>query len=447
MIKKHNLTLKKLATIFVVLITILSMVVVPSAQACTRFVYQKTSETSPITARSMDWMEFPDTKLWFFPKGLDRKGGAGNNSVQWISQYASIVNSSYDLTMVDGINEKGLVANLLFLGDTEYGTNQDQDEKDISLGAWGQYVLDNYQDVNEAVACLTKNMSSDHYQIISPDDQDNDQGQIVCDNQANKPLHIVTITLGADGLQGQKLALHMSLSDKDGDSAILEYIDGKLIIHQDSKYDVLTNDPIYSEQLAINSYWDTLYKSSVQDSSPEATLFPNAGVFLPGTSNTSDRFVRANYYLHKMEMENSLKSNPKNFDPDSERNGELAGAFGIIRNVSDPIGLAIPGNLGTTQWRTVASQDPENLLYFFEKTNSPNIVWVSMKTMLSELSSQEVKFLDMGSLTEINNDLVGDVSSKFELGDKNGLNWNLCDRSEEGFDFEAPPECKKIPQD
>src|SRR5690625_6813867 len=39
------------------------------------------------------------------------------------------------------------------------------------------------------------------------------------------------------------------------DNAIFEYINGKLIINHDPSYTVMTNDPIFSEQLAINEYW------------------------------------------------------------------------------------------------------------------------------------------------------------------------------------------------
>lgn len=67
MMNKENLMLKKLTTIFVVLITILSMAVVPSAQACSRLVYNG-GQYGPITARSMDWYIDPYSKIWYFPK-------------------------------------------------------------------------------------------------------------------------------------------------------------------------------------------------------------------------------------------------------------------------------------------------------------------------------------------------------------------------------------------
>ncbi|GFN29551.1 hypothetical protein ADE_52490 [Achromobacter denitrificans] len=56
------------------------MAVAPVAQACTRFVYHGAGE-QVITARSMDWKVDVGTNLWVFPRGMERSGEAGPNSV------------------------------------------------------------------------------------------------------------------------------------------------------------------------------------------------------------------------------------------------------------------------------------------------------------------------------------------------------------------------------
>jgi len=43
---------------------------------------------------------------------------------------------------------------------------------------------------------------------------------------------------------GKPLTIHLSLSDASGDSAILEYLDGKLVIHHSKAYKIMTNSPI-----------------------------------------------------------------------------------------------------------------------------------------------------------------------------------------------------------
>ena len=40
-----------------------------------------------ITARSMDWKGEIPANLWLLPRGMEREGLAGNNSVKWKSKY------------------------------------------------------------------------------------------------------------------------------------------------------------------------------------------------------------------------------------------------------------------------------------------------------------------------------------------------------------------------
>ncbi len=88
---------------------------------CTRVVYLGPEDTI-ITARSMDWMSDIGTNLWVFPAGIDRDGAAGSNSIQWTSKYGSVVAAGFDVSVADGMNEPGLVANLLYLTESEYAT-------------------------------------------------------------------------------------------------------------------------------------------------------------------------------------------------------------------------------------------------------------------------------------------------------------------------------------
>ncbi|WP_287308873.1 linear amide C-N hydrolase [Okeania sp. SIO1H2] len=421
MTKKYNF-MKKLATVFVVLITILSMVVMPAAQACSRLVYQ--GSLGPITARSMDWFHDPEAELWFFPAGIDRTGGAGPNSIGWKSKYGSIITSSYDIATVDGINDQGLVANLLFLAETDYGDIRPCDPT-LSVGGWGQYVLDNYANVAEAVEELEKKS----FKIVTTT-----LNELASSSSTLRPGSIPTPILllpdGHGGTMGDaNFALHMALSDRTGDSAIIEYLGGEMIVHHkktddentSAKYNVLTNDPTFEEQLAINSYWNSLY----------ANLEGTIGLFLPGTSSPSDRFIRASYYLDKMGLrlaeEKKLASKASGFilNKDQERRSELAAALGIIRNVSDPIGLDGFG-IGTTQWRTLANQsiptnenvsnDPD-ATYFFEFTENPSVVWAN----INKLAEKGV----VSNLDSINNPfLSGNVSELF-VEQEDPFSWDI----------------------
>jgi choloylglycine hydrolase len=138
-----------------------SAVAQPSA-ACTRAVYLGPSQTV-VVARSMDWVEDPGSNLWVFPRGMKRNGAAGPNSINWTSKYGSVVTSFYEVSSVDGINEPGLVANVLYLVESDYGKPAGA-QPTLSIAAWAQYVLDNFATVAEAVDALRK----EPFAIIAP---------------------------------------------------------------------------------------------------------------------------------------------------------------------------------------------------------------------------------------------------------------------------------------
>ncbi|HEY9889808.1 MAG TPA: linear amide C-N hydrolase, partial [Candidatus Obscuribacterales bacterium] len=100
--------LKKILAI-ATLISLKVALVAPIAKACTRVVYKGPNDTV-ITGRTMDFsLEIP-ANLWIFPRGMERNGEVGPNSIEWTSQYGSVIASFWDIGTPDGMNEKGLVA-------------------------------------------------------------------------------------------------------------------------------------------------------------------------------------------------------------------------------------------------------------------------------------------------------------------------------------------------
>ena len=282
---------------------------------CTRVVYSG-KNGMVVTGRSMDWKTEMHSNLWVFPKGMERNGETGANSLQWTSKYGSVVTSAFEIASTDGINEKGLVANLLWLPDTQYPA-RDKSKPGLTIAAWVQYMLDNFATVEEAVSYIKE----DSFQVLS---------EMMPD--------------------GSRLAtLHLSVSDATGDSAIFEYAGAKLMVYHDKEYKVMTNSPTYDKQLALNEYWKSI----------------GGLTFLPGTNRASDRFARASFYINAV---------PKT---DNERIA-IASVFSVIRNTSVPYGISTPQSpeISTTQWRTVS--DSKNLVYFFESSLTPNTFWVCL---------------------------------------------------------------------
>ena len=98
----------------------------------------------------------------------------------------------------------------------------------------------------------------------------------------NDPVYLVPCNFGPGGAAHP--SVHLSLTDPTGDSAVMEYLDGKVVIHHGKKYQVMTNSPTYEKQLTLNDYWSRMDNTKV----------------LPGSHQSEDRFVRASYYLKFM---------------------------------------------------------------------------------------------------------------------------------------------------
>jgi penicillin V acylase-like amidase (Ntn superfamily) len=64
--------------------------------------------------------------------------------------------------------------------------------------------------------------------------------------------------VAANAPNGRAATVHVSRSDPAGDSAILGYIGGKLQIHRGSECMVMTDSPVYDQQIAINAYWELI---------------------------------------------------------------------------------------------------------------------------------------------------------------------------------------------
>ncbi len=138
----------------VLLSTLTALLSVSQSLACSRAVYLGPEDTI-ITVRSMDWATDLGTNLWGISAWHGTRRRAGPRSVRWTSKYGSVVSSAFEAATADGMNEQGLVANLLYLAESDYQKQpRDAAQQSISISAWAQYVLDNFATVAEAVTAL-----------------------------------------------------------------------------------------------------------------------------------------------------------------------------------------------------------------------------------------------------------------------------------------------------
>ncbi len=232
-----------------------AMLSVSSAYACSRVVWT-TDSYGVFTARTVDWDHSFDDVLYVNPRGIEMRGAPEGNTAEWTSKYGSVTtsilpyirNHGYELGdgEIEGINEKGLGAHLLYLEEAQY--EEPNSRLAVTSFRWVRYVLDNFATVEEAVAGMEN-------------------------------IRIEGNTMG-----GEELGTHLAIEDATGDSAIFEILKGKLVVHHGKEFNVMTNDPNYDWQIThLNDY-----------------IGFGGQKGLPGGIEGSDRFVRLAYFSQYM---------------------------------------------------------------------------------------------------------------------------------------------------
>lgn len=331
----------------------ISIIAFPSVRACTRVLWND-NKLAVLVGRTMDWPESTLPILTVFPRGMERDGSklgpelvVKENGLKWTSQYGSLVTTVYGIGTADGLNERGLAAHMLYFNACDFGA-RDTSKPGVQAGLWAQYLLDNAATVAEALALLDK-------------------------------VQFVMVEA-----HGSKATVHLAIEDASGDSAIIEYIAGKCVIHHGREFCVMTNDPKYDEQLEL---------LKAQDFSKPSSTMP-----LPGNVNPQDRFQRATYFRAMLP------------EPKTEREG-VASVLSVMRNVSVPFGAPYK-NFGiyNTEYRTVA--DLTNQRYFFELTTSPSVIWADLGKF-NLAPGAHVMVLNPDNVA-----LVGDVTKHFKRAEK-----------------------------
>lgn len=283
--------------------------------ACT-LAFWNSNKVTPIVGRTMDLYMDDHPKLVVYPEGIERDGMAGKNSAYWKAKYGSVVITALNKPVAtEGLNEQGLSASLLYLDKTSHET-RNNNIPGLANVMWAQYVLDNYKTVQEVIDNINK-------------------------------VQIVSVTVA-----GREWPLHLTIEDSTGDSAIFEFIDGKMKIHHGKQYNVTANEPAYDIQLAnLKKY----------------KLF-GGKLPMPGDVDSLSRFIRVSSYLKTLPQ-------PK------DDNEAAAFLMGVIRTVMSPYGAEdTSGNETVDAWPTrwASLRDLKNKIYYFYATKTPNVIWVDL---------------------------------------------------------------------
>jgi choloylglycine hydrolase len=317
------------------------------ALACSRVLWAS-PDGQVLVGRTQDWTEKAGHAFRVFPRGIDRVGAVNENPRRWTSRYGSLVLTAYDAATHEGVNEAGLSGHILYLAEEAAFGDRDPSREAISVMEWLQYYLDNFATVAEAVEATR----AIDFQIV--------------------PLILPN---------GFPTLVHMSLSDKSGDSAVIEYRAGEPRVFHDRRYTVMTNEPSYDVQIENLKKYRTFGGDQP----------------LPGERTPMDRFVRAAYYVAGLQKP-------------ADRGEAAAFMFSVIRNISVPFGLGDPDkpNIASTIFRSV--QDLTGQRYYFESTYAPNVVWVDYDQIDFNAGGPQMELKVEKKIFMLN----GDVTSQFE---------------------------------
>lgn len=231
-----------------------------TAEACSRIIWE-TENHGVFVSRTMDWMEENQPTIEVRHSGQTYKGHSSELGKTWTSKYASIGMTLYGIGIVDGFNEVGFSANGLFL-DEESAGDLEGELAQVSNAVFVAYLLDKFATVEEAL----ENINEIEIQQFSHN--------------------------------GHSMRGHYSIQDKNGDSAILEFVDEGWKIYHGKQYDVMTNSPTFQQHL---TNWSEAQPASEDVIDGE---YP-----IPGNINSAQRFVWNKY------MKSQLK------EPTSYTNG------------------------------------------------------------------------------------------------------------------------------
>ena len=200
------------------------------ADACTTFCYQR--DSAIVFGKNYDW-NVEDGLVIVNKRGITKTAFTEANPAAWTSQFGSVTFNQYGREFPSGgINEKGLVVELMWLDETVYP--EPDRRRALPTLQWIQYQLDNAATVDDVVASDAKVRISD----------------------------------------AGSARIHFLVADATGAVATVESINGRTVFHrgQDLPYPVLTND---------------MYQVSVtyaREVAPGKTI---------RTRSSLDRFVRA----------------------------------------------------------------------------------------------------------------------------------------------------------
>lgn len=238
--------------------------------ACTG-VTLKAKDGSVVFGRTQEWGTFDlRSRVAIVPRGLSLhdKMPDGKNGLAWKTKYGTVGLDVLEKDLlIDGMNEKGLTANLFYHeGYTEYAKyNPRKADKTVSILALVPYLLTSYQSVDEVRNALAK-------------------------------VNVVGVDVPEIG---GPPPVHVAVTDASGKMIVVEFLNGVTTIH-DAPLGVVTNGPTYDWHMEnLRNYVNLdvpLPKRKITDLQSTKFGAGNRLYGLPGDLTSPSRFLRVAAY-------------------------------------------------------------------------------------------------------------------------------------------------------
>jgi choloylglycine hydrolase len=247
--------------------TTFALLFAQAAQACTG-IRLAAADGAVIHARTLEFAVDLQSDVILVPRGYSRTGTTPDSKPgkKWTARYASLGANGVGLPLIfDGLNEKGLaIGQFYFPGAAGYQAYASSNaRKTIAPWELGSYLLDNFATVDE----IKKNVLD----IIVAD-------VVFAAWKFVPPVHYVA-------------------TDATGKTIVIEYVGGKLDIHDDP-LGVITNSPAFDWHMAnLRNYVNFSLTNHPPVQLDGVTLEPfgqGSGMLgMPGDFTPPSRFVRA----------------------------------------------------------------------------------------------------------------------------------------------------------
>jgi choloylglycine hydrolase len=316
----------------------------PPASACTD-ARVLAEDGSLVSARSMEFGAQLDSRLVVRPRGSELASPApsGAKGLKWTAKYGYVYLDGFHIDAVtDGLNEAGLGFGALYLpGFAGYEAistaNSAQAVSNLEFGAW---VLAQFATISEVKAALPN-------------------------------IHVWGEPVDVFG--NQFVPLHYVLHDAKGDSLVLEWVDGKLNLY-DQTVGVMTNSPTYDWQITNLRNYISLSPDNAKPVKVGGVEYSANGqgsglLGLPGDPTPSSRMIQTVFAL-------TSAVTPKN------QAEALVLCQKLMNRVDLPAGLARnpgSGESDITQWAVF--RDHTNKIYYYRTYQDMTLQAVDLKKL------------------------------------------------------------------